>query len=88
LDAPLTLADSEGADGGRALFVYYGEEEVCFDDPRFFEFARRLVRQASFRAGDAVKWVKRGTWAEIHPMLETLIQLQFLGLTSPDRRAT
>lgn len=77
-DAPLGFTEESDANGSRMLRVYYGDEELCFDDPRLLPFARRLVRAEAFRAAEAAGWNDAGeerySFDEVRPLLEALLE--------------
>jgi hypothetical protein len=82
IDAPVTSANDHDENGNPVLFVYYGKEEVCFDDPRFLPFAHELLRQTSFTARDSLSWAPPDgqpySWDEMVPMLDGLLSVGIL----------
>lgn len=62
-----------GEDGGRELQLYYGDQEISFDEPELFAFGETLARQARFVAGDALHWGEPGDWLRVRGLLEALI---------------
>ncbi|MEM7307356.1 MAG: hypothetical protein AAF682_11830 [Planctomycetota bacterium] len=63
-------------EGHRALYVYHGATEVCFDDPDDIPFGEGLLRQATFRAQDAMRWAARGRygWEKVRGYLTVLLE--------------
>jgi hypothetical protein len=57
----------------RELRVYYRDKEIAFDDPAFYSFGETLIKQSSFRAGDALQWGDY-EWPKVRQMLEDLIE--------------
>ncbi len=60
-------------DGRPEWRLFYGREEIAFDEPELFEFARSLGQQACFRAGDAVHWGQPGGWDRVCGLLQQLV---------------
>ena len=61
----------------RELRVYYRDKEIAFDDPAFYSFGETLIKQSSFRAGDALQWGDY-EWPKVRQMLEDLIEAEVL----------
>src|SRR5436853_3678864 len=59
----------EDKDTPRELRVFYKDKEIAFDDPTFFSFGENLVKQSTFRAGDALQWCA-SDWPKVREMLE------------------
>ncbi len=74
--SPLTIAEC-----GTEIYLFHGDEEICFDNPEYFDFARGLARQTRpFAARDALTWSQHEsyTWSDIQPMLDTLAEIGLL----------
>lgn len=68
------LQTLEGEAGAPELCLFVGGQEISFDDPRFFAFARGLADHDAFVASDAGTWGDDTSWAEIAPLLDALIE--------------
>lgn len=62
-----------GETGGPELVLYYGDREICFDEPHLFGFARTLMTQHRFVAEQAVMWADGLDWDMICPLLQALL---------------
>jgi hypothetical protein len=62
-----------GDTGARELCIYFGMQEITFDDERMFPFGEALTRNTVFTARDATAWGPGYTWPEIQPLLEALV---------------
>ena len=60
--------------GQRELCLYYGDQEVSFDEERLFPFGEQLARASSFVASDATSWGPGYAWDELREMFEALIE--------------
>jgi hypothetical protein len=67
----------EDADTPRELRVFYKDKEITFDDPTFWSFGENLIKQSTFRAGDALEW-GANDWPKVREMLEDLVEAQVL----------
>src|SRR4051812_5317473 len=67
----------EDADTPRELRVFYKDKEISFDDPAFFSFGENLIKQSTFRAGDALTW-GANDWPKLREMLEQLVEANVL----------
>ncbi len=67
-------------EGVPALHIDYGLKEIVFDEPQYFAFGERVVREASFTGEDATAWGPGYTWDELQPMLEALVDAGILKL--------
>jgi hypothetical protein len=63
----------EEAETPRELRVFYKDKEIAFDDPAFFSFGENLIKQSTFRAGDALEW-GANDWPKLRGMLEDLVE--------------
>jgi hypothetical protein len=61
------------AEGRAELQLFYGDKEVCFDEPELFTFARTLTRQPRFRAADVLAWGQPGPWSRMALLLQDLL---------------
>ncbi|MGA9582451.1 MAG: hypothetical protein WBR13_10840 [Allosphingosinicella sp.] len=61
----------------RELRVYFRDKEIAFDDPAFYSFGETLIKQSSFRAGDALQWGDY-EWPKVRQMLQDLIEAEVL----------
>jgi hypothetical protein len=59
--------------GTRELHVYYGEKEIVFDDPAYFEFGDALAKQSRFVAATSVTWGTGYDWHCVRTLLEQLL---------------
>lgn len=55
------------------LHLYYGDKEICFDDPELFAFGEGLIQQPRFKAGTATTWGEGYDWPRVQELLEQLI---------------
>jgi hypothetical protein len=67
----------EDAETPRELRVFYKDKEIAFDDPAFFSFGENLIKQSTFRAGDALEW-GANDWPKLREMLEQLVEANVL----------
>jgi len=74
--------------GKQVLFLFYGDQEISFDDPELFAFGERLAKQSRFMAGEAVGWGTSYTWPQVRTLLTQLVQASILELTDMDPAAT
>ncbi|MEZ4362783.1 MAG: hypothetical protein R3B48_21510 [Kofleriaceae bacterium] len=85
----MTHAYVATADGGREFCIYYGQKEISFDEAHLFPFGERLTQESAFVAESATAWGPGYSWAELQPLLQTLIDeglLQHEGDHEPERR--
>lgn len=79
---PTTHASGQGDEGHDVLFIYHGDEEICFDEPELMDFGRGLVQlQTSFTAEASCAWKRDGDpypWSVVQPMLEELVRVGVL----------
>lgn len=65
-------------DGARQLTLFYGGQEVTFDEPHLFTFGEMLAKQSRFTAADAMGWGEDLAWSEVSACLETLLDAGIL----------
>jgi hypothetical protein len=68
----------EDAAGATELHLYYGEQEISFDEPDLFPFGETLAKQGRFSAGDAMGWGQGYQWPRIRDLLQQLIDQNVL----------
>jgi hypothetical protein len=66
--------------GQDALFLFYGDQEISFDEPELFAFGQTLARQSRFVAGDAASWGTGYAWERVQELLEQLLEAGILEL--------
>ncbi len=64
--------------GARELRINYGVKEITFDDERFFAFGEQLATEHAFTGERATTWGAGYPWAELQPLLESLLDEQIL----------
>src|SRR5262249_1538327 len=77
----LNHAFEKDAEGREGLFIYYGQNEICFDDPELIPFGKGLLERARFVASDARAWGggdRRSTWDRVLPLLSALLEEEIL----------
>jgi hypothetical protein len=67
----------------REFCIYYGSQEVSFDEERLFPFAEQLVTQSEFTAEAAMAWGPGYAWSELQPMFEALVTAGILKRGDP-----
>ena len=71
-------------DGTRELHLYFGLQEIAFDEPDLFPWAEKLIQQDSFMAGSATTWSSEPLeWARVKDLLETLLEAGILERAAP-----
>ncbi len=60
-------------DGSKQLNIYFGDNEISFDEIDLFGFGESLAMQATFVASAATHWGKGYAWSKVCPLLEQLI---------------
>ncbi len=70
--------------GLRALFRFYGEHEISFDEPDLFAFGETLALQSQFAAGEATDWGTGYDWSRIRPLLQHLVDVEILRVLADD----
>lgn len=73
---PMTMAISD-----HEIYLFHGAEEICFDEARYFGFARELARCTErFLARDTLDWSDGSpySWSDVQPMLATLLNIGVL----------
>lgn len=79
----MVVQRGQGDDGQPVLQLFYGDQEISFDEPALFVFGETLARQSRFAAGDATHWTADGdtlAWPQVHDLLAQLLEsgvLQF-----------
>ena len=68
----------DNAAGQKELFLFYGDQEISFDEPELFAFGETLGKQARFAAGDATQWGSGYAWERVQELLEQLLQAGIL----------
>lgn len=66
--------------GQDALFLFYGDQQISFEEPELFAFGQALARQSRFVAGDATTWGTGYTWERVQELLEQLLEAGILEL--------
>ncbi len=69
----VTQYDRNPETGVRELRLYYGDQEISFDEPELFTFGETLARQSRFLARDALGWGEPGAWPRVQGLLGALI---------------
>ncbi|MFO1329937.1 MAG: hypothetical protein U1F56_21500 [Rubrivivax sp.] len=69
----VTQFDHDPDTGVRELRLYYGDQEISFDEPELFEFGQTLAQQSSFVAADALGWGRPGDWPRVRALLGQLL---------------
>ena len=70
--------------GVQTLYLFYGDQEITFDEPALFAFGESLARQPRFTAGDATLWGSGYAWPKVQELLEQLVEagiLEYAGNT-------
>jgi hypothetical protein len=88
-DAPMTYAESKQPDR-ESFTIFCGDEQICFDEPELFGFARALYEQRDgFVAENAMGWRAPSglplSWERVHPLLSALLEGGILVNDEPDR---
>src|SRR5436305_1773409 len=63
-----------GESGARELHLYYGDKEICFDEPELFAFGEALAKQPRFLACGATEWGDGYEWSRVQELLQQLIE--------------
>jgi hypothetical protein len=66
--------------GARELHVYFGDNEINFDEPHLFAFGEALAQQSTFTASDAMYWGPGYSWEQVRDLLEELLRQGVLRL--------
>jgi hypothetical protein len=74
------------AHGSPQLTLWYRDQEIIFDDPRYFPFAENLASHARFVASDAATWGDIG-WEAASGFLTDLVDADILRIASEDEVA-
>lgn len=69
----ITQRDQDPETGVPELRLYYGSQQISFDEPELFTFGETLAQQSLFRAGDALGWGEPGDWPRVRDLLTQLI---------------
>jgi hypothetical protein len=64
--------------GQDVLFLFYGDQEISFDEPELFAFGRALGAQTRFAAGSATGWGTGYAWEQVQALLEQLLEAGIL----------
>src|SRR4051812_29286213 len=73
-------------DGTRELHLYFGLQELTFDEPDLFPWAEKLTEQESFLAGSATTWSSAPLdWARVKDLLEALIEAGIVERAAPEK---
>lgn len=70
--------------GMKEFHIYYGQREVCFDDPELFDFGEELAKHEYFIAQEATTWGNGYQWTQIKDLLDHLINEGILDQASPN----
>ncbi|WP_309894547.1 hypothetical protein [Archangium sp.] len=62
-------------EGTRELHLYFGFQEISFDEPELFPFGETLIKQEQFMAGSATLWSEGEPlpWERVSRLLEALL---------------
>jgi hypothetical protein len=75
-----------GEDGSRELHLYFGLQEITFDEPELFPWAEKLIEQESFLAGSATTWSSQPLeWARVKDLLEALVDAGIVERAPPEK---
>ncbi len=66
--------------GQDELFLFYGDQQISFEEPELFAFGQALARQSRFAAGTAMTWGPGYTWEKVQELLEQLLLAGILEL--------
>jgi hypothetical protein len=71
----LTHAWLEEPGQPRQLFIYYGTQEICFDEPELLPFGEHLLKVERFRAEDAMAWSGDApyAWERVKGLFDALV---------------
>lgn len=67
--------------GQDELFLFYGDQQISFDEPELFDFGKTLAKQSRFIAGSATTWGAGYAWERVQELLEQLLEA---GILEPD----
>ena len=70
----------KNAQGQPELFLFYGDQEISFDEPALFAFGEALGAQSRFQAGAATAWGSGYPWEQVQELLQQLLQAGILAL--------
>lgn len=71
--------------GTKEFHIFYGQKEVCFDDPELFDFGKELAKHENFVAHEATAWGKGYQWKRIKYLIKQLIEEGILQQSNPDQ---
>jgi hypothetical protein len=75
----LVIAQILKNDAGQdELFLFYGDQQISFDEPELFAFGQTLARQSRFAAGEATTWGTGYAWERVRQLLEQLLEAGIL----------
>lgn len=80
----ITQHDRDPDTGVPELRLYYGSQQISFDEPELFTFGETLAQQSLFRADDALGWGQPGEWPRVRDLLTQLIDAGVLCRASAD----
>jgi hypothetical protein len=60
--------------GANELHLYYGENEIVFDEPELFAFGEGLTKQSRFVAKTATTWGEGYDWSRVRELIEQLLE--------------
>ena len=60
--------------GQDALFLFYGDQQISFEESELFAFGQTLARQSRFAAGEATTWGTGYPWERVQELLEQLLE--------------
>jgi hypothetical protein len=78
----------KNAQGQPELFLFYGDQEISFDEPELFAFGEALGAQSRFAAGAAMDWGTGYAWKRVQELLQLLLQAGILQLAPADVQPT
>ncbi|MEQ1528072.1 MAG: hypothetical protein ABL925_02070 [Methylococcales bacterium] len=64
--------------GTTELFLYCGDQEICFDEPELYDFGENLVKHPHFLAESAMAWGDGYEWQKVRGLLEQLLEVGIL----------
>ncbi|MCA3572646.1 MAG: hypothetical protein IOC86_01935, partial [Aestuariivirga sp.] len=74
----MVLQHLTAEDGAPLLALFYGGQEITFDEPHLFAFGETLAKQSRFTAADAMGWGESLDWSEVSSCLEALLDAGIL----------
>jgi hypothetical protein len=66
--------------GQDELFLFYGDQQISFEEPELFAFGQALATQSRFAAGTATTWGPGCAWEKVQELLQQLLEAGILEL--------